>query len=174
MKDIKFRRVDENDLERLTGLKLETYNSTHTIAFVNSINQKKWLESVSENSHCPRNLVLMATGKYLDEESKKYYDGEFGIFKLLNIDWQNRKADAGWDVFHWHRNKGYGKTLVKAGVHFAFYTMNLRRLNAEILVTNEPSIKCAEYAGFKQEGLQKEAIYKNGNYVDNLLYGVTK
>jgi RimJ/RimL family protein N-acetyltransferase len=107
------------------------------------------------------------------EDSYKQ-DLEFGIFKLFNIDWQSRKAEAGWDIFEQFRGQGQGKKLVEAGVAFAFDIMNLRRLDAQILVTNEASLKCANHAGFKIEGCQKKSIFKNNQYIDNLILGIIK
>lgn len=162
--EVRFRRADEEDLNDLLHLKTESWFGTHTITLANSITQKKWLEQLSENTHCPRNLILIG-----------YYLGvNIGCFKLANIDWQNRKAEAGWDIYALLRGRGYGKKIVKDGVELCFTHLNLRRLSAEILVTNEASLKCAEYAGFKIEGVQKKTIFKNGEYVDNLLLGILR
>lgn len=163
---IAFRKADKFDAAKLLDLKNESHFGTHTVTFANLISQEKWIESISCETHCPRNLVLIANVQILNN-----YD--CGIFKILNIDWQNRKAEAGWDVYKDFRGNGYGKKLVKAGVDFAFEIMNLHRLDAQILVTNQASLKCARQAGFIQEGLQKKAIIKNGEYIDNVLLGVT-
>jgi len=153
----------------LLELKHESWFGTHTVTFANTISQEKWLDKISLETHCPRDLILIAY--YTDE--KMTFDGiNIGVFKILNIDWQNRKAEAGWDIYKEYRGKGYGKKIVEAGLDYAFKMLNLRRLDAQILCTNEASIKCAKHAGFIQEGLQKQAIVKNGEYIDNLLFGV--
>jgi RimJ/RimL family protein N-acetyltransferase len=162
-----FRKADIHDANELLQLKNESWFGTHTITLANLTSQEKWLESISCETHCPKDLVLIANISTSSAEWK------CGIFKLFNIDWQSRCAEAGWDIFATFRKQGYGKKLVLAGVAFAFQVLNIRRLNAQILATNEASIKCAENARFKIEGRQKEAIYKNGKYVDNLLYGIT-
>lgn len=164
--NVHFRRVDKQDIQALLDLKNESWFGTHTITLANSITQEKWLEKISEDTHCPRNLVLV--GHLMVAKAAN----DFGIFKILNIDWQNRKAEVGWDVYKSHRRKGLGKQLVKAGVSFCFNILNLRRLDAQILQDNEASIICAKHAGFALEGVQKKAIFKNGDYVDNVLFGV--
>jgi RimJ/RimL family protein N-acetyltransferase len=165
---IAFRKADRQDIKNLLELKNESWFGTHTVTFANTISQEKWLEKVSLETHCPRDLVLIANFS----DKALVNDMDVGVFKILNIDWQNRKAEAGWDIYQEYRGKGYGKKIVEAGVDYAFKMLNLRRLDAQILCTNEASIKCAKHAGFTQEGLQKQAIVKNGEYIDNLLFGV--
>lgn len=165
---INFRKADRGDIKDLLELKNESWFGTHTVTFANTISQEKWLEKISLETHCPRDLVLIANFS----DKALVNDMDVGIFKILNIDWQNRKAEAGWDIYKEYRGHGFGKKIVKAGVDYAFKMLNLRRLDAQILCTNEASIKCAKYAGFMLEGLQKQAIIKNGEYIDNLLFGV--
>lgn len=163
---VAFRKADKCDARNLLYLKNESHFGTHTVTFANIISQEAWLDSISHETHCPRNLVLIANFQVLTSG----YDA--GVFKLFNIDWQNRKAEVGWDVYRDFRKQGYGKKLVEAGVAFAFKILNLHRLDAQILVTNEASLKCAEAAGFIIEGRQKQVIFKDGKYVDNLILGV--
>ncbi len=159
---IGLRKVDACDLEDLLNLKNESWFGTHRLSLVNNINQQKWLESINgENIHCPSNLVLVAAAA-----------GEnVGVYKVLNIDWQSRLADVGWDIYEQHRGKGLGKKLVLAGADFCFGVLNLHRINAQVLETNVVSHKCAQSAGFKKEGHQPKAIWRGGKWVDNIIYG---
>lgn len=161
-----FRKADKCDAAELLDLKNESHFGTHTVTYANLSSQEKWLESISCETHCPRNLVLIANVQVLTSGH------DCGIFKILNIDWQNRRAEVGWDIYKDFRGRGYGKKLVKAGVDFAFNVLNLHRLDAQILITNEISLKCAKAAGFQINGRQDKAIFKNGKYIDNLILGV--
>lgn len=167
---ISFHKADKRNAAELLNLKNESHFGTHTVTLANMTSQEKWLEHISYETHCPRDLVLMAGSQYANTED--HYN--FGVFKLFNIDWQSRRAEVGWDVFQDYRGKGKGKKLVEAGVAFAFEILNLRRLDAQILVTNEASLKCAEAAGFVIEGRQRQTIFKKDQYVDNLILGVLK
>lgn len=162
--NISLRKADIKDAEALLILRNEGHYSRHSITLGNITTQEKWIEAISSETHCPRHLLLMASIENHD----------FGLFKLFNIDWQSRKAEVGWDVFIEFRGKGKGKALVKVGVEFAFNILNLRRLDAQILKTNEISLKCAKHAGFEIEGCQKRAIYKNNDYIDNFILGLVK
>jgi RimJ/RimL family protein N-acetyltransferase len=45
-------------------------------------------------------------------------------------------------------------------------------LNCEILEHNEASIKCAKAAGFRQEGVKRESVFKDQKYYDSFCYGL--
>lgn len=161
------RKVDERDLNWLLELKSESWFGTHRVSIVNSENQKKYIDSLNnQDIHNPKDLILVG-----ETENDQGYDTPVGIFKILNTDWTSRRAEVGWDIYRLHRRRGYGKRIVRAGVEFCFQLLNLRRLDAQILQTNEASVKCAEAAGFVKEGVQAQAIYKNGVYLDNFIYG---
>lgn len=163
---IAFRKIDKSDAAKLLELKNESHFGTHTVTYANLSSQEKWIESISHDTRCPRDLVLMAN------YNGPIYKNDCGIFKIFNIDWQNRKAEVGWDIFQYFRGQGLGKKSVKAGVDFCFQILNLHRLDTQILITNEASLKCARAAGFQIDGRQDKAILKNGKYIDNLILGV--
>lgn len=165
--DIKFRKLDKSDLRDLLDLKSGSWYGTHRIALLNIQDQERWFERISDHPHTPNHLILVAV---IEDETG--HDKPCGIFKLLNIDWQNRRAEAGWDIYTSQRGKGLGKKLVKAGVHFAKEVLSLHRLSAEILVCNFASRQCAVKAGFVKEGHQKSVILRNGTYIDNEIYGL--
>jgi RimJ/RimL family protein N-acetyltransferase len=171
---ISFRRVGKEDLEDLAALKNESWYGTHRLSLVSESSQARWLEVLdAEDVHTPRNLVLAAVRIFpAPTTATKAGVQTFGVFKILNLDWQSRRAEVGWDVYKPFRNRGLGKKLVKAGEDFCFEVLNLHRLDAQILQTNEASRKCAEAAGFAKEGQQKEAILRQGKWVDNILYGI--
>jgi RimJ/RimL family protein N-acetyltransferase len=165
---ILFRKIDAADQGDLIDLKNESWFGTHRVSLVSDASQRRWLlDLIAEDIHVPKNLVLVGS-----IDLPEISGASVGIFKILNIDWQSRLAAVGWDVYKSYRGRGLGKKLVKAGVDFCFGVLNLHRLNAEILDKNVASYKCALAAGFKKEGFQAKAIRRNGEWLDNLLYGI--
>lgn len=163
--NIRLRKLSESDLDQLFHLKQENWYGTHQITIINEEDQKRWFESLDNHPHAPRKLVLVA------EDTLEFLD--IGIFKL-NIDWNNRVADVGWDVFEHFRGKGLGKRLVKAGVAYSFNLFDLRRLQCEILEHNGASMTCATLAGFKKEGYRREAVHRQGQYLGSYVMGLLK
>ena len=165
-----FRKLMKEDLNRLLCLKNESWSNTHKVTITNMDDQYKWYESLlKESVNYPNNLVLIAAIK-LDKGGEPLTP-TFGMYKILNINWVNRTANVGWDVFKVCRGKGYGKKMVAAGASFCFDVLNLRRLNAEILADNTASIKCAEAAGFTLEGTKMQEVHRCGKYIDSHVYG---
>lgn len=161
-------KVEERDLELLQALKSESWPTTHRTTICNEDDQKRWFASLDTDVHFPSNLVLIARAPNGQDDGPGI---KVGCFKISNVDWVSRKADVAWDVFAHQRKKGFGKKLVQAGRDFCLDCLNLRRLDAEVLETNEASKKCAVAAGFVLEGLKRKAVYKQGKYLDSLVYG---
>jgi ribosomal-protein-alanine N-acetyltransferase len=163
--EITLKKLCRDDLQKLLDLKSESWATTHHATIANIEDQERWFDSLDQNVHTPRNLMLIA-------HSPKIVSSSFGVFKISEIDWVSRSCFAAWDVFREFRGKKLGRPLVAAGVAFCFRLLNLRRVNCEILATNIASKKCAESAGFQQEGLKRESVSKMGEYIDSEIYGV--
>lgn len=97
-----------------------------------------------------------------------------GEVSLKTIRWFNRKAEISVFIIPEYQGKGYGKRAVKKIMELAFNTLNLYRLEGEVMEYNEPSIKLIESLGFKFEGRLREARYIDGKYWDILRYGILK
>lgn len=160
--DVSLLKLDQGNLAALWKLKQESWLNTHQITINTMEEQEAWFDSLDHDAHAPRNLVLVADGPVAN----------FGIFKIFNVDYVNRSADVGWDIFEDYRGQGLGKKLVAAGSSFAIRMLNLHRLNAEILTINIASQHCAEAAGYLAEGRRREAVHKMGEYVDSVIYGL--
>ena len=82
-----------------------------------------------------------------------------------------RRAACGWSVHPDYWQRGIASLLLKRAIQKA-KKLNLKRLEAEIVVKNTASIKLAEKFGFKREGVKKKAfISDSGKYLDTYVYG---
>jgi RimJ/RimL family protein N-acetyltransferase len=160
-KNFGFRKLRREDLPLLSELKAETWGNTHTGTIVNEEDQERWFDSMQTDVNQPDKLFLTLVQREGEEKDV------VGFFKLANIDYINRCADAGWDLVPDYRGMGIGKVLIRGGAAFCFNFLNLRRLTAEILVSNIASQKCAAAAGFIVEGLKREAVYVRKEYDKN-------
>jgi len=101
----------------------------------------------------------------IDTIKGKKYIGNIG---LMNIDWRNRKAML-WiylDKNFW--NKGYGREGVHLLLEFAFKSLNLNKVYLNVGSFNEKAIKMYQSLGFKKDGILREDIYLDGEYIDVL------
>ena len=70
--------------------------------------------------------------------------------------------------------KGYGKEAGRLLCDHGFQTMNLHRIHCGTFSNNKAMQRLAAYLGMKQEGVRREAAFKDGRYLDIIEYGVLK
>lgn len=96
-----------------------------------------------------------------------------GIATLTNIDWKNRCALHGMKLAR--RNdghKGFGTDTVMAIMRYAFDELQLHRLNGSWFSYNIPSKSMYMKCGWKEEGIQRECVFKGGKYRDIIITGI--
>ncbi len=97
-----------------------------------------------------------------------------GEVRLQNIRWFNRKAEVSIVFLPEFRKKGHGAKVLKGLIGYAFNSMNLHRLEAEIYEYNIAAQKLFERLGFQREGVLREARYTDGRYFDIIRYGLLR
>ncbi|MBD2847896.1 GNAT family N-acetyltransferase [Paenibacillus sp. IB182496] len=103
-------------------------------------------------------------GFVIAERDTEAYIGQLDLFE---IDWKNRCADLGIVIGNRHHHGlGYGREALRLLQRFAFETMNLHRLQLEVHDDNERAIRCYASCGFREEGRQRQRIYRRGAYRD--------
>ena len=70
------------------------------------------------------------------------------------------------------RGKGIGLEASEAIIRHGFRTLNLRRVSFGTFEDNSGMRGIAAKLGFQQEGVLRQAVFKNGRYVDVILYGL--
>lgn len=68
--------------------------------------------------------------------------------------------------------KGYGTDAKMLVLHYAFHSLNLRRINSSTIAYNGRSARCLEKCGYKKEGLLREIFFRNGKYWDKFLFRI--
>lgn len=70
------------------------------------------------------------------------------------------------------RGRGVGTQAIRQLAAWAFATHpSLERLEAKVFAWNPASARVLEHAGFRFEGRRRNAAFKDGEFVDDLLYG---
>jgi UDP-4-amino-4,6-dideoxy-N-acetyl-beta-L-altrosamine N-acetyltransferase len=98
-----------------------------------------------------------------------------GLVSLTSVDYLNQCAE-----FHImigaesNCGKGAGTFAVKKMLDHAFNNMNLQRVELGVLKNNERAKHLYEKCGFVLEGCRRKAKYKNGGFVDMMIYSILK
>lgn len=125
----------------------------------------KWYESYMGNRG---NAVRCA----ITEDSS---DDILGLVSLVSINYMNQSAE-----FHimigdtQNQGRGLGTFAVNSMLNHAFNNMNLQRVELTVLEDNTRAKHLYEKCGFVYEGKKRKAKYKNGQFVDMLMYSILK
>ncbi len=98
-----------------------------------------------------------------------------GNISLQKIDRQNQSAE--YAVIVGNRDywgKGVAKEASLLLLRYGFETLGLHRIYCGTSAANVPMQRLASRLGFMQEGVRKEAMYKNGTFFDVIGYGLLK
>ena len=103
-------------------------------------------------------------------ESNEEVSKPIGFVGLYNIDLINMNAEIAiiiGDKNYW--GHGIGKESLKLVCDFGFKYLRLKLISAQILSTNEASLSLFKKVGFKEEGILKKRVYRNGTWHDIVL-----
>lgn len=98
---------------------------------------------------------------------QKENDEIIGACYLLSIDWLSRQAEyAIWIGDSGFQGKGAGEFSTRTMLSHGFNDLNLHRIYLTVLDSNERAISLYKKVGFSKEGKLREAVFKNGKYLD--------
>lgn len=97
-----------------------------------------------------------------------------GGINLNSIDERNGTFSIGIVIDKEYRGKGYGTSAMKILLKYAFLERRLNKFNDYVLEGNEGSAKMMKKLGCVQEGVRRQVAYINGQYLDFIMFGLTK
>ncbi|MFD2446491.1 GNAT family N-acetyltransferase [Bacillus sp. CGMCC 1.16607] len=121
-----------------------------------------YIERKSQDSS---SLLLLIAIKETDEV--------IGDIALQSIDHYNRNANIRIAINnHEHQGKGYGSEAMKLMLDYGFGIVNLHRIELNVFSYNENAFHAYKKLGFKQEGVQREALYYDHQYHDSITMSI--
>ena len=114
-----------------------------------------WIEGLDKR---PNDIVLMV----------ETLDGvPIGSMGLHGIEWVNGVASTGaafGEKKYW--GQGYGQDAKMALLHYAFHTLNLRKICSACYAFNRRSAAYNQRCGYRIEGRLRRQVYRRGRYYD--------
>jgi RimJ/RimL family protein N-acetyltransferase len=95
-----------------------------------------------------------------------------GTCTLFRIDASNGRAELGYGLGSRYWSKGYMREALTALIDYAFGTLGLRRLEADVDPRNESSLRLLGKLGFQREGLLRERWNVGGEIQDTAYFGL--
>lgn len=154
------------DTERRAAMKLTTVISTDIPVIEKWLSDEELLNLIRIDPPRP-DMPVLTTIIRLDD------DTPVGWIDLFNIDYVNMKAEAGIAIPD-ERGKGLAGVAGKQFLAMVFEAWGFNRITCRILASNEYAIKCAELFGFIREGVERQAIYRDGKFEDVIVFAMLR
>ncbi|WP_375143016.1 GNAT family N-acetyltransferase [Paenibacillus sp. D2_2] len=146
-----FSTLYDKETRRLTGT--QRHHTREQIA--------SYIEAKSQDSSSV--LLLIATCSD---------DAPIGDIAIQDIDTMNRNANIRIALTDGSQNKGYGTEALQLMLEYGFGVLNLHRIELNVFSYNHRAVRVYEKVGFKQEGVQREALFYNHEYHDSILMSI--
>ncbi|PKG25408.1 GNAT family N-acetyltransferase [Niallia nealsonii] len=101
-----------------------------------------------------------------------YKDKLVGMISLQQVDWQNRQASIGYFLASSAQGKGIMTNTVAAVLNYAFYYLNLNRIEIRCGLKNKKSMTIPEKLLFTKEGVIREGEFLYDHYHDLVLFSM--
>ena len=119
--------------------------------------------------------------KLLDEFSLANKAIRFSIIKMESneiigscgfnsLDFENEKAEIGYDIARAFWGRGYASEAISALLDYAFSTLKLNRIEAKVEPENVNSVKVLQKLNFMFEGTLRRYERVNGKFIDLNMY----
>lgn len=96
-----------------------------------------------------------------------------GGISLHSRDEKNGLFSFGIVIDRQHRRQGYAEDAVQIVLRYGFWERRYQKCNSACLHTNEASIRLHKKLGFLEEGRRRRQVYFNGEFHDDVLFGMT-
>ena len=97
-----------------------------------------------------------------------------GSIGLQSIDRAHNRAGAGFCLARAFWGRGYMTEAFSAVLDYAFGGLELNRVSAGHFAGNLASGRVQQKCGLQYEGTYRQAFLKNGQYIDEVMYAITK
>lgn len=142
-----------------------TYEPLHRDEYYTEEAQyKKILESL-QLLHANREFSF---GIY--EMNSQQLIGHISLYAIKRLPYSS--AFIGYSVDKSFVGRGIATEAVKLVLEFAFQTINIHRIEAYVSPKNEGSVRVLEKSGLVREGLLRELLFINGEWVDHYMYAI--
>jgi len=163
---LKLRRWNEADLNNL-------------VKYANNRNVAKWLTNQFPHPYMKEDgktyLSMIANEnpiKVFAIEVNGKAVGSIGIFPQSDI--HEKSAEMGYWLAEEYWGQGIMTKAIQEIVEYGFRTFDIVRIFARPFSTNLKSQRVLEKAGFVFEARLKNALFKNGEFMDEIIYAKLK
>ncbi len=97
-----------------------------------------------------------------------------GGISLHSRDQKNGVFSFGIVTYREHWGHGYAVDAARILLKYGFWEQRYQKCNSACIHTNTASIRLHQKLGFVQEGRRRRVVFFNGEYYDDVLWGLTR
>lgn len=106
----------------------------------------------------------------IEKKSNKII-GDIGIHFVGDDDFQ---CEIGCTLNKKYQGKGFATNAMKITIDYLFHNLNKHRISGSVDPNNSNSIRLLERLNFRKEAHFKESLFVNGEWKDDVIYGILK
>lgn len=131
------------------------------VAHVPEAQQEAWFQAISSSSKSRRYVARLRSD-----------DSFVGVFRIDRLDVGNRNCYVGADVVPKLQKKGYAGEMYGYMLALLFDQWGLHRVGLATMENNREALALYRKLGFKEEGREREAIFRHGGFYDLIIMGL--
>ena len=97
-----------------------------------------------------------------------------GFITYKESNYCNKVYSIGITIGSKYWDKNYGQDSIKALLKYLFGELNAIKVELEVIKYNLRAINCYKKCGFVEEGIRRNKVYIDGEYVDTLIMGILR
>lgn len=163
----KLRAIEEKDFDLLFYLINSSKVENMTVGWhypISHMIQQRWIENFENSDKSIKLMIELTNAKTI------------GMISVENINWKDRTATMGYKISAALEDRISGDTYdaLSGMIRYTFYELGINCIYAEILEENYFSRNLCKRVGFKEEGILRNRVYKNGNYRNLISVSILK
>lgn len=163
---ITLRELEKSDLAQLNSWRNDPAliaSLGNNFLFISGAVDDAWFENYLQQRDKVVRLSILADGRYI------------GNVNLTSIHPINRSAEFSIMIGSaQERGKGVGLEATRHMLHHAFEDRGLNRVYLTVLKDNAAAIALYKKIGFKEEGVKRQEIFKNGQFHDVVMMAILR
>jgi len=166
--DLRLRPLRQDDIDDLFALQSDTRVMRYW-SFPAWTRREQAAERIEKLARDRENAEFYTWAVTLDGA-----DRLVGTVSLFAISREHRRAEIGYALASSLWGRGIATRMLRVAIDFAFGTLDLWKLEADIDPRNEASCRLVERVGFVREGLLRERWRVAGEVTDSAMYGLLR
>lgn len=167
LQPVYLRALEEDDVERTHRWHNDADLYASLVAPFRCVSRQAELDWIRAKIAYSKTEVSLAICRAED-------DVHIGNAYLTSIDWISRNGQLGIFIGDaGEQSRGYGSSAVQQLLHHAFMDLGLYRVYLDVISDNARAIRVYEKCGFVTEGRLRGHLFKQGEFKDVVMMGIT-